>query len=44
LNLFSLVGSLTFGKISDYIGRPYTIVLAAATFLIGALLMGLAPS
>ncbi|KAF2303920.1 hypothetical protein GH714_024553 [Hevea brasiliensis] len=31
-------------KTSDYLGRPYTIVLAATTFLIGALLMGLAPS
>lgn len=44
LNVFSLVGSLASGKTSDYIGRRYTIVLAAATFLIGALLMGLAPS
>lgn len=32
------------GKTSDWIGRRYTIVLAAATFFIGALLMGLAPS
>ncbi|KAM2193630.1 hypothetical protein FF1_026243 [Malus domestica] len=44
LNVFSLVGSLASGKTSDYIGRRYTIVLAACTFLIGALLMGLAPS
>lgn len=44
LNVFSLVGSLASGKTSDYIGRRYTIVLAATTFLIGALLMGLAPS
>ena len=44
LNVFSLVGSLASGKTSDYIGRRYTIVLAASTFLIGALLMGLAPS
>ncbi|KAG2713139.1 hypothetical protein I3843_04G152600 [Carya illinoinensis] len=44
LNVFSLVGSLLSGRTSDYIGRRYTIVLAAATFLIGALLMGLAPS
>lgn len=44
LNVFSLVGSLASGKTSDYIGRRYTIVLAAATFLMGALLMGLAPS
>lgn len=44
LNVFSLIGSLASGKTSDWIGRRYTIVLAAATFLIGALLMGLAPS
>uniref|UniRef100_A0A2C9W5A1 Major facilitator superfamily (MFS) profile domain-containing protein n=2 Tax=Manihot esculenta TaxID=3983 RepID=A0A2C9W5A1_MANES len=44
LNLCSLIGSLASGRTSDYIGRRYTIVLAAATFLIGALLMGLAPS
>lgn len=44
LNLFSLVGSLAAGKTSDCIGRRYTIVLAAGTFLVGALLMGLAPS
>ena len=44
LNVFSLVGSLASGKTSDSIGRRYTIVLAAATFLIGALFMGFAPS
>ncbi|XVE54274.1 hypothetical protein DITRI_Ditri03aG0067600 [Diplodiscus trichospermus] len=44
LNVLSLIGSLASGKTSDCIGRRYTIVLAAATFLIGALLMGLAPS
>lgn len=44
LNVCSLVGSLASGKTSDCIGRRYTIVLAAATFLIGALFMGLAPS
>ncbi|KAL9273829.1 Polyol transporter 5-like protein [Drosera capensis] len=44
LNVCSLIGSLASGKTSDYIGRRYTIVLAAATFFIGALLMGLAPS
>ncbi|XWS72023.1 hypothetical protein CRYUN_Cryun02cG0005000 [Craigia yunnanensis] len=44
LNVFSLIGSLASGKTSDSIGRRYTIVLAAATFLIGAILMGLAPS
>ncbi|KAE9600306.1 hypothetical protein Lal_00046189 [Lupinus albus] len=44
LNVFSLIGSLASGKTSDMIGRRYTIILAAATFLIGAILMGLAPS
>ncbi|KAK9947693.1 hypothetical protein M0R45_003306 [Rubus argutus] len=44
LNVFSLVGSLASGKTSDIIGRRYTIVLAACTFFIGALLMGLASS
>lgn len=42
--MFSLLGSLASGKISDHIGRCYTIVLAACTFLIGALLMALATS
>lgn len=44
LNLCSLVGSLAAGKTSDCIGRRYTVVLAATAFLIGALLMGFAPS
>ncbi|PSS01880.1 Polyol transporter like [Actinidia chinensis var. chinensis] len=44
LNVCSLIGSFAAGKTSDWIGRRYTIVLAAATFLLGALLMGLAPS
>nr|GMC58790.1 polyol transporter 5-like [Ipomoea batatas] len=44
LNVSSLFGSLASGKTSDMIGRRYTIVLAAATFIIGALLMGLAPT
>lgn len=44
LNVCSLIGSLLSGKTSDLIGRRYTIVLAAATFFVGALLMGLAPS
>ncbi|KAG6658468.1 probable polyol transporter 6 [Carya illinoinensis] len=44
LNVCSLIGSLASGKTSDCIGRRYTIILAAATFLIGAILMGLAPS
>ncbi|XVF88525.1 hypothetical protein PTKIN_Ptkin19aG0057300 [Pterospermum kingtungense] len=44
LSVLSLIGSLASGKTSDYIGRRYTIALAAATFLVGALLMGFAPS
>ncbi|KAK9102661.1 hypothetical protein Sjap_019915 [Stephania japonica] len=44
LNVASLIGSVLSGKTSDTIGRRYTIVLAAMTFLAGALLMGLAPS
>ncbi|KAK4283753.1 hypothetical protein QN277_000673 [Acacia crassicarpa] len=44
LNVFSLFGSLASGKMSDCIGRRYTIVFAAFTFLLGALLMGLAPN
>ncbi|KAJ8749813.1 hypothetical protein K2173_013216 [Erythroxylum novogranatense] len=44
LNVCSLIGSIASGRTSDYIGRRYTILLAATTFLIGALLMGLAPS
>ncbi|CAN0901584.1 Polyol transporter 5 [Linum grandiflorum] len=44
LNIASLFGSLASGKTSDYMGRRKTIVLAALTFLIGAILMGFAPS
>ncbi|MFQ6660700.1 hypothetical protein Gotur_029115 [Gossypium turneri] len=44
LNVCSLFGSLLAGKTSDLIGRRLTIVLAASTFLVGAVLMGFAPS
>ncbi|KAK9165569.1 hypothetical protein Scep_000760 [Stephania cephalantha] len=44
INLYSLFGSAAAGRTSDWIGRRYTIVLAAAIFFIGALLMGLAPN
>lgn len=44
LNVCSLIGSLASGKTSDMIGRRYTIMIAAATFFIGALIMGLAPT
>lgn len=42
LNIYSLVGSFAAGFTSDRIGRRYTIVLAAAIFFAGALLMGFA--
>ncbi|KAG6516325.1 polyol transporter 5-like [Zingiber officinale] len=42
LSLYSLVGSFTAGFTSDWIGRRYTIVLAAAIFFAGALFMGFA--
>lgn len=42
LNVCSLIGSFASGRTSDWIGRRYTLVLAAATFFIGALLMGFA--
>ena len=44
LNVCSLIDSLASGKTSNWIGKRYTIILVAATFLIGAALMGLAPS
>ncbi|XP_020518230.1 polyol transporter 5 [Amborella trichopoda] len=44
LNVCSLIGSLASGKTSDMIGRRFTIILAATTFLLGAVLMGFAPS
>nr|CAD1822650.1 unnamed protein product [Ananas comosus var. bracteatus] len=42
INLYSLLGSLAAGRTSDWIGRRYTMVLAAAIFFAGALTMGLA--
>ncbi|KAI3712913.1 hypothetical protein L1987_71482 [Smallanthus sonchifolius] len=44
INFCALVGALTAGRISDYIGRRYTISLASIIFLLGSLLMGFAPS
>ncbi|XP_059653834.1 polyol transporter 5-like [Cornus florida] len=44
LNLYSLLGSAAAGRTSDWIGRRYTIVVAAAIFFVGALLMGFAPN
>ena len=40
LNLYCLVGSFAAGRISDWIGRRYTIVLANSIFFVGSLLMG----
>ncbi|CAM0871737.1 unnamed protein product [Alopecurus aequalis] len=42
INIFSLVGSLAAGRTSDWIGRRYTMVLAAVIFFAGALIEGLA--
>ncbi|KAG8384031.1 hypothetical protein BUALT_Bualt04G0075800 [Buddleja alternifolia] len=44
LNLCALVGSLCAGRTSDYIGRRYTIVMAAIIFMLGSILMGWAPN
>lgn len=44
LNICALVGSLSAGRISDYIGRRYTIVLASIIFLLGSVLMGYGPN
>jgi sugar porter (SP) family MFS transporter len=42
LNFYSLIGSFAAGRTSDWIGRRFTVVVAAAFFFVGALLMGLA--
>lgn len=44
INFCALVGALSAGRTSDYIGRRYTISLASIIFLLGSLLMGTAPS
>ncbi|XP_054825202.1 probable polyol transporter 6 [Prosopis cineraria] len=44
LNLCALVGTLTAGRTSDYIGRRYSIALASILFLLGSLLMGYGPN
>lgn len=41
LNVCALVGSLTAGRVSDWVGRRRTISLAAWIFLAGSILMGL---
>ncbi|RWR96879.1 polyol transporter 5 [Cinnamomum micranthum f. kanehirae] len=42
IGLYSLIGSLAAGRTSDWIGRRYTIILAAMIFFVGALTMGFA--
>ncbi|KAK1679231.1 hypothetical protein QYE76_040079 [Lolium multiflorum] len=42
LSLYALVGSFAAARTSDWIGRRYTVVIAAATFFAGSLLMGFA--
>ncbi|XP_052887978.1 polyol transporter 5-like isoform X2 [Gossypium arboreum] len=42
LNLYCLIGAYAAGRTSDWIGRRYTIIIAAAIFFVGALLMGFA--
>ncbi|XAR73882.1 hypothetical protein NMG60_11008000 [Bertholletia excelsa] len=44
LNLCALVGSLSAGRTSDYIGRRYTIAVAALIFFAGSALMGYGPN
>ncbi|KAI9088959.1 hypothetical protein K1719_029238 [Acacia pycnantha] len=44
LNLCALVGTLTAGRTSDYIGRRYSIVLASILFFLGSILMGYGPN
>jgi MFS family permease len=42
LNLYSLIGSFAAGRTSDWMGRRFTVVFAAAIFSTGALVMGFA--
>jgi sugar porter (SP) family MFS transporter len=42
LNLYSLIGSFAAGRTSDWMGRRFTVVFAAAIFFTGALVMGFA--
>ena len=44
INLYSPIGSFIAGRTSDWIGRRYTIVLAAVIFFAGAILMGFSPN
>ncbi|XP_022135939.1 putative polyol transporter 1 [Momordica charantia] len=44
INLYSIIGAAAAGRTSDWVGRRYTMVLAAAFFFVGAIHMGLAPN
>ncbi|KAL6643259.1 hypothetical protein ACP70R_021440 [Stipagrostis hirtigluma subsp. patula] len=44
LNFCALAGSLTAGRVSDWIGRRWTISFAAWIFFAGSVLMGFAPN
>ncbi|KAF8663546.1 hypothetical protein HU200_055357 [Digitaria exilis] len=44
LNLYSVLGSFAAGRTSDWIGRRYAVILTAAIFFAGALLMAFATS
>ena len=44
MNLYSLIGAFAAGRTSDWLGRRFTVVFAAAIFFVGALLMGFAVS
>ncbi|CAI8616872.1 unnamed protein product [Vicia faba] len=44
INIYSPIGSYIAGRLSDWIGRRYTIVLAGIIFFVGAILMGLSPN
>ncbi|KAH0719187.1 hypothetical protein KY285_015218 [Solanum tuberosum] len=44
LNLCALIGSLSAGRTSDYVGRRYTIVIASILFFLGSVVMGYGPN
>nr|XP_004233514.1 probable polyol transporter 6 [Solanum lycopersicum] len=44
LNLCALIGSLSAGRTSDYVGRRYTIVIASFLFFLGSVVMGWGPN
>ncbi|KAJ8767201.1 hypothetical protein K2173_013598 [Erythroxylum novogranatense] len=42
INIYSLVGLAMAGRMSDWIGRRYTVVVVGVIFFVGAILMGFA--